>query len=96
MLIYFSGGVKGGYMPTTVDWNDIAAEAYEAYAEAVGHKAVNGDDLGPWKFLRLNIQAGWIAASRRAVKSVQREQLANLDRMFPASGSPNPPGEGIE
>lgn len=50
---------------------ELAQEAYEAYAQAVGGRSVNGDTLPEWGLLTATIRDAWTRA-QGAVLSVLR------------------------
>ncbi|MFC8676666.1 hypothetical protein ACFUEN_28775 [Streptomyces griseorubiginosus] len=45
------------------DPHELGAVAYTVYAEAVGGRAVNGDQLPTWDGLSSRIQNAWAAAA---------------------------------
>lgn len=51
---------------------ELAREAYEAYAQAVGGRAVNGDVLPEWSKLTIVIRDAWTRAQVAVTSLLQR------------------------
>jgi hypothetical protein len=50
-------------MPTDAGTRALGQVAYEAYALAVGGKAVNGDTIPAWDATHERVRRGWAAAA---------------------------------
>jgi len=58
------------------DTEDLARIAYDAYAQAVGNKAFNGDDLPPFTAVPQHIQSAWFAAVTAVANRVREDEGA--------------------
>lgn len=56
------------------DTEDLARIAYDAYAQAVGGKAFNGDDLPPFAAVPERIQSAWLAAVTAVANQVREDE----------------------
>ncbi|MCI3277662.1 hypothetical protein [Streptomyces cylindrosporus] len=54
--------------------DELGALAYTVYADTVGHRAVNGDQLPDWSGLDDRVQGAWRAAAHAVQLKITRDQ----------------------
>lgn len=56
--------------PTEERWDILACAAYSAYSETRQWKSFNGDPLPQWPAVKPEIKAGWVAAVKGVLGSL--------------------------